>query len=317
MRRNDEAAVTPVGVILLVGITVALVTLFFLMSSRLGADDEVATSSGGQAIFNSDGYRVQPTGPMPIPVEGTFLRLTIDGNRVDVPLSTFQAQLGGATEWRPGTRICIAGHDPLCYVGSAVEVAVEVYTPTRFVFAIEALRSQEPAFKVGAGTPRLVVQGDRTIDVEVIGAAITCGANGPTIPVTAAWSQNGGASWSPMAGGAAVDGGETAQFLVASGTAVGIRGTAQMASCGNFFEQYDSIVFTPHVEVLAAGDPAPNVPAFGNQQSLEAFMQPYVNTQTQTMVLDANQLILLFEFVDDLQSSAADFQDLVVVLTFT
>jgi hypothetical protein len=60
------------------------------------------------------------------------------------------------------------------------------------------------------------------------------------------------------------------------------------------------------------------VPAFGNQVSVETFLRPYVNTQTQTMVLQPNQVIILFEFSSPPNSTnaAADFQDLVVLFTF-
>ena len=70
------------------------------------------------------------------------------------------------------------------------------------------------------------------------------------------------------------------------------------------------------VKVLRNGDPVPNIPGFKDQNSLAAFIADYIDTATNTVSLDKNQAIYLFELgTTDLDSSAADFQDLVVLVS--
>ena len=79
----------------------------------------------------------------------------------------------------------------------------------------------------------------------------------------------------------------------------------------------DSSQNSPQVIILRTGDPVPNIPAFMDQASVEEFLFEYINHDTKTMDLGPNQAVYLFELgTTNLSSSAADFQDLVVLLTF-
>jgi len=70
------------------------------------------------------------------------------------------------------------------------------------------------------------------------------------------------------------------------------------------------------VRALRDGDPVPNVHGFGSQKSAAEFIAPYVNFSTHRVTLDDNQIIYLFELAThDLSSPAADFQDLVVLVS--
>ena len=60
----------------------------------------------------------------------------------------------------------------------------------------------------------------------------------------------------------------------------------------------------------------PAIEPFQNQSSIETFLQGYIDDATDTVILDDNQAIFLYELgTTDLLSSAADFQDLVVLVT--
>ena len=73
---------------------------------------------------------------------------------------------------------------------------------------------------------------------------------------------------------------------------------------------------SPFVKVLRNGDPVPNIPGFQNQASIEEFVEDYIDYGSNTMLLDENQTIYLFELgTTNLNSSSADFQDLVVLVT--
>ena len=73
---------------------------------------------------------------------------------------------------------------------------------------------------------------------------------------------------------------------------------------------------SPQVKVLRNGSPVPSIPAFQDQANLATFVAPYVNVATQKIVLQDNQAIYLFELgTSNLSSPAADFQDLVIMVT--
>ena len=70
------------------------------------------------------------------------------------------------------------------------------------------------------------------------------------------------------------------------------------------------------VKVLRNGSPVPSIPAFQDQTNLAVFVAPYVNVATQKIVLQDNQAIYLYELgTSNLSSPAADFQDLVIMVT--
>jgi hypothetical protein len=72
----------------------------------------------------------------------------------------------------------------------------------------------------------------------------------------------------------------------------------------------------PYVKVLRHGDPVPALAGFESQESIADFVVDYIDTQTNTIVLDENSAIFLFELgVTDIDSEAADFQDVVVLIT--
>ncbi len=72
------------------------------------------------------------------------------------------------------------------------------------------------------------------------------------------------------------------------------------------------------VKVLRNGSAVPDIAGFQNQASIEKFLRSYINTQTGTVTLDANQAIYLFELgTTNLSSAAADFQDLVILVTLS
>ncbi len=70
------------------------------------------------------------------------------------------------------------------------------------------------------------------------------------------------------------------------------------------------------VMVLRNGDPVPNIDGFGDQADAADLVATYIDTDTNTMALDVNQAIYLFELAtDNLNAEIADFQDLVVLVT--
>jgi hypothetical protein len=78
----------------------------------------------------------------------------------------------------------------------------------------------------------------------------------------------------------------------------------------------DSYYNSSHILTLRHGDSVPNIEPFMNQTDIADFIRDYVNPANNTVVLDENQAIYLFELgTTYLNSDAADFQDLVVLVT--
>lgn len=153
---------------------------------------------------------------------------------------------------------------------------------------------------------------DQPVQVKVIGTEITYGVDGPSIPVRVWHTKDGGSSLSPMNNGNPITAGQAVQIASLAGNVVGVRGSADYLTVFNY--AYNSYVADPHVSVLKNGTAAPNVPAFGSQTSIETYLQPYV-VDGKMNILES-QVIVLFEFTPSLTSSAADFQDLVMLFEY-
>jgi hypothetical protein len=82
---------------------------------------------------------------------------------------------------------------------------------------------------------------------------------------------------------------------------------------------YRTITSTDDTEfliVLRDGDPIPSYDPWQDQATIEDFVEGYIDTATDTIKLEPNQVILLFELAAaDFMDPAVDFQDLVVLVT--
>ncbi len=81
------------------------------------------------------------------------------------------------------------------------------------------------------------------------------------------------------------------------------------------YRTVDSSVDSNRVITLRDGDPVPNYDAFLDQATIVDFLEDYIDFTDNTIDLGPNQAIYLIEYNNDLSSSAADFQDLVVLVT--
>ena len=70
------------------------------------------------------------------------------------------------------------------------------------------------------------------------------------------------------------------------------------------------------VMVLRNGDVTPDISGFDNQEDIVNFLRPYLTPDGSEIWLHENQVIYLFELgTNDPNSSAADFQDAVILVT--
>lgn len=147
--------------------------------------------------------------------------------------------------------------------------------------------------------------------VRALGSDITYGAGGPEIQVTAQWSTNG-TTWTNLYNGVDIDGGELETLTsIAANTRLSFKAKGVYSSYFN--KSYTTTDATGHIDVLRNGERVPNYPVFNNQASIETFLRPYiVNGKIAVGEYDA---IILVE-LGDLNTTSADFQDLVLLVQF-
>ncbi|MDD3896857.1 MAG: prepilin-type N-terminal cleavage/methylation domain-containing protein [Candidatus Peribacteraceae bacterium] len=190
------------------------------------------------------------------------------------------------------------------------------------------------------GDPDVVIQDDTvessddfSCNLQVLGAAITSG--GLPLPVTLQVGIGGGwidpfGDWDHPVSANVNDGQQHSYSCTSTysqGTLMDVRARSwtkkQWWYDGSsdthwkvLMQQSTGTANNQYVVVLKNGDPVPDVPGMENQASIQDFVEAYINLETGTVSLQPNQALYLFELgTTDLQSSAADFQDLVLLLT--
>lgn len=181
---------------------------------------------------------------------------------------------------------------------------------------------EQPAFQENDGT--ITVNADNNVTVEVLGTDITYGAGGAEIPVMVELGYVdalGNIFYTDLFDGNDVDGGEIYEEQTSATVNYVIRAEASYHSSNSrkrFYSRYVS-TDTINVKTLVNGEAVPNISAFDDQSSLADYLVEYIDTTTNTMALGNNQVIMLFELGVNVStnpnSSAADFQDLIVLLT--
>lgn len=176
----------------------------------------------------------------------------------------------------------------------------------------------DPGFVENTGA--VTISPNYQSEIKVLGAEITYGAGGPEMPVTVELGTYSDVTadytFAPIFNGLDVDGGEvhTTACLGAESEFV-IKGSTQY---GWFSAAYKSHSNTLQVKTLLHGEQAPPLKGFGGQKDVTVFLAPYLDAEGK-VVLEANQVIMLFELGVDMSSNptstAADFQDLVILFT--
>jgi hypothetical protein len=313
--RALDAVSAVMATVLLVAITVSLAGIIWFLVRP--PTPHQAVHSSGQAEFRGGAYHVTPLGPDDIPLAGGRLLLTLDGVAQTRPLTDLAPQVHDGRTWRVGEAVCIVGPPP-CLLANVKQAEVGVATATDVVFSFPPLTSPPvvvtPVFAIASGGG-IDLLDTANVRLDVLGTSITYGAGGPPIPVTSWLTLDGGVAYQSLFNGGAVSGGNNLQMTgLSAGPRIGVQAHA---AYGSFSATYDSLHGDPHVMTLKDGDAAPNAAPFAGQAPLASYLAPYVNTSNHTMVLLPNQAILLFEFTPTLPSAAADYQDLVVLFTFT
>ncbi|MGE3108270.1 MAG: hypothetical protein AB7G11_03390 [Phycisphaerales bacterium] len=209
------------------------------------------------------------------------------------------------------------------YFTAQTNAEIWVFIDGRLVIDGGGLRGVE--FRIDGG--RVIPAEPFDASVTVIGAAIQSGST--PVPVTLKVQAGStsyepfGAFLNPTAGN--VNDNHNPRFAtigsnLPAGTAISITGRSWLPSGGSYsaYRTIDSATNSPFVRVLRDGDTAPDIRPFQNQTTVRGFLAPYIDPDTQRVILQANQAIFLFELgTSDLTNPAADFQDLVTLVTLS
>ncbi|MEM9066152.1 MAG: fibro-slime domain-containing protein [Planctomycetota bacterium] len=187
----------------------------------------------------------------------------------------------------------------------------------------------------------VTVNEDFAVRVRVLGSAIETGSY--TIPTTSQVAVDGsffepfGAYDSPTQGNLNDDPSGTgdtyrgpfefvASQTFAAGSTITVDGRSWIKDSSSYNGTQDShwnvhmdestSTGSQQIFVLRDGDPVPNITAMYNQASVRDYVGEFIDSATDTITLESNEVIYLFELGTSHSNSNADFQDLVVLLDF-
>jgi hypothetical protein len=176
------------------------------------------------------------------------------------------------------------------------------------------------SFRINEG--RIEPSSEYAVKVSIIGCAFT--SNGVPQPITVSLKVDDERA-EPFGDADSTQGNVNQPSLAVSehivpdmqqvGTSVTIEATSWYSN-GRRIMSVDSHDERQNVKVLRNGDPVPNIAGFDGQEQVEYFLEPYLTDDGAHIWLHPNQAIYLFELgTTNVSSSAADFQDVVVLVT--
>jgi len=183
----------------------------------------------------------------------------------------------------------------------------------------QAQAQQQIDFEISDG--KVVPSEEYAARVTILGAAITSG--GTDVPVTVQVRVgdtiiNPFGSHDDPTEGDINDGQRARHYIVDTmlDADTGIDVTATSWVGGSVHLSHNSHDESTAVKVLRNNDPLPDIAGFDGQDDVLSFIAQYIDTEAGVVRLHKNQAIYLFEIgTSNLTSSAADFQDAVVLVT--
>ncbi len=161
------------------------------------------------------------------------------------------------------------------------------------------------------------------VRVDIIGAALTEGSSGPALPITLK-VHTGDTTTEPFGDADSTAGNinqptlPVTKYVVPemqdAGTSLTITATSWYG--GRIYLTHNSHDQSSLVRVLRNGDAVPNIAGANGQEDIAYFLRPYLTPDGSEVWLHDHQVLYLFELgTSDPNSSAADFQDAVVLVT--
>jgi len=193
--------------------------------------------------------------------------------------------------------------------GATVTIPLEVRgTGESYEVRNTAPTTPEPEDDFSIDDGEVVPSVDFTGEFELLGSAITNGWR--DVPVSVTFVVDGESHHS--AGWDDVNDRRSHSFSVAGDSG----DTLSIVAATDGYVTADSSVDHRQVAVLRDGDPVPEIRGYNGQDDAAEFVAPYISDDGETMELDSNQAIFLFELgTTNTRSPAFDMQDVVILVT--
>ncbi len=327
---DQDAVSAPIGTVLVVAIVVVMGTAaaFFLHAPTPDVDD---INAAGRARSIDGDSLVTLMGPDDIPLKDAWVDVQTANGSKRIQLSTLAGQTYDGTHWRVGETLCFAGNKAGCALPAQGASRFTLYTATQQLFTVDLADAGGFAGGSnglgGSGSPTpppapiatcfdILSSGGVSTNCDlswtsyIVGTQITQGSGGATIHTFLSARPNETTPYTKIFGGNKTTEG-AAEWLgnLPSDSRIGLLGEAKL---GTFYRAYESDVNDPHVKVLRDGDPVPDAAGYAGQVPVSSMLAPYA--QDGKINIGPHEVIVLFEFNDNLASPAADYQDLVVLL---
>ena len=342
LRINSSGVSSVLGEILITGVFVlSLGSIFVFVNSMDKPVDSTHLGVEEWVDAPSDIISLRHAGGEPIDTKDLKINVNIDGKTYVYSSSNISENLGGKSFWELSDVI---------EINTSKEWGVSVPDEDDLVVKLVDTDSREvlPKCRISF-TPKdpiapvnfeiindtVVPNGTFISSFKVLGAAITNGPTGYDLMVTTRlkvgnntfdpWGDYNLAvtgnvndktthSWNP-----------TSTYPAGTPVTIGGKSWARDADYDNDGDFDEDGEWTQHMEVsstgdskylivLRNGDAVPTIKGFSNQDSIADFVEAYVKDDK--ILLEDNEAIFLFELgVTDLTNDAADFQDLVILMT--
>lgn len=323
--RPSTRGLSPVvGTVFLVAIVVVLATLIGSTTTDISSDLErppgfVATAGTVGVDATSNGTDpgtlvLTNRGGNTIPVDDLRVHVTVDGRTVEHAVPETGDVADG--DWSSGDHIELSLDDVhACTTTGHVDVALVQTTGSRsYVIAAHTLPVVTTGFVIADGA--VVPTTAYTADVELLGTAFTYGAGGPPIDIALAVTVDG-TPHHPWPGNVNDGTGARTHTFTdqPANAAIAVTATADPDDeYGHARVRHSTDTESGWVAVLRDGDTPPAIGGFGDQADAAAYVQPYIAADG-TLSLAPNEAIFLFELGGSQTGAAADYQDVVVLVT--
>ena len=334
LKRNSSGVSSVLGEVLITGIFVlSLSSLFVIVNSintpvastHITVEEWIDTSS--------DTIYLRHVGGEPIDTKDLTINVNIGGTNHMYPSANISESLGGKSSW---------GLSDVIEINTSKEWGISIPDENDVIVKLINSDSREviPKYRISSSpeaTPSidLNVVGNSVVpqspfigSFKVLGAAIQSGSNDLKVTTQFKVGNYTLDPWNyalPVTGN--VNDGETHLWNLPStypaGTPITISGQSWIwkstppSTLNSGWKSYMVVSSTsnsPNLKVLRNGDEVPKIPGLNPQPPVEMYIKDYVKDGK--IVLKENEAIFLFELgTKDLHSTAADFQDLVILMT--
>jgi len=312
-----------IGVVLLVFIVLAfgVITggIFLGVSDQLKEPAPIFASDGGSVELGVDNGTI----------DGQSLVLTHNGGQkvetsnieiiLDYGKSTSRIHPGTSGDvsdgvWSVGEEMPVPlDHTEICNGSGPLDISLVHTGQSSYVISEKSVPMVKGGFTIRDGS--LVPASEYTAEAKVLGAGFTYGAGGPNIDIRLD-VVIGESTLDPWPGNINNNGNPRSHTFTnqPAGAAIKVAATADKNGIYISPRTRWSNASTGWVYVLRDGDTPPNIGAFGDQDSATSYVSPYLDDNGKIDISD-NQAIFLFELGNSQTGSAADFQDVVVLVS--